>query len=887
MWRALLTFPAAGAASAAGRVLTVLFLAAEAALWPPALALALGLWRPAARRPLRLADGDLRLLRGGAPEVLVLVPCCGEPAEVLEGTLCAALSLDWPGGKLRVVLLDDSPLAPGLSTVHAAPMAVLCRRLEARRRQLGLRAPLEYLRRPKAPGVPHHAKAGNLNFALLGMGLRADYVLVLDADMVPRRELLRRALPQFLRPGALAGLRSAGAGRGGDEGVAAWRELCRPAAGFVQAPQRFYNVARGDPLGHAARFFYGPMLRGWDGLGACPCVGTGVVFDWRALAANGGQAVGSVTEDYKTALQLLAGGHWSRYLEEDLVYGQAPEDVQATFKQRYRWAVGSVQILFSSSSPLVLPGLSAAQRAVFLSSLWQYLEWGPALVLVCTPLVYLVAFVAPMDAPLLEFMVFFSVHFVLSRLWLFCACKVDGLSSLHLLRGSQAYVYMIPTHIAACVRVGAELLSAAARRCGGGGCGGRRPAGPRVAFKVTQKRVEKPRRDYLEALAATWPLLLYYLAFLGVVVQLLARMVAGDLDLGAAQGLLGGRNPLTSLVIALLWGFHVCVLIWPPVSALLPGFLAFETGAADASASEWGSSEKITDRIHWRVLSRMGLTPRTPGHDDRNLASPRKDGGPKPHNILRERALQTVLSEIDWDIVSPRVHPPARLRTFKQVKKDAPPLNAQVGARCVRGRRARSASGSATGRRGPTSRGVGLTLAPSLRFRPPSAQAVVCPRRGLAGLLPPGGLPPPERGHPRRAAGCLRPPALRRLVMAAPGPGRGAARLSSAQVRLVERVREEEVLEVVLLRLAPQDLEDGVEAGRDLPRQEREHHGVDGLVQGGVVLLRDQQVDANGRRHEHRNEEKDYDHRHVLLQVPRVPRPQPQRLHEQPDARHR
>jgi hypothetical protein len=39
--------------------------------------------------------------------------------------------------------------------------------------------------------------------------------------------------------------------------------------------QDFWNVDASDPMAHCARFFYGPMLQGRDGIGACTCCGTG------------------------------------------------------------------------------------------------------------------------------------------------------------------------------------------------------------------------------------------------------------------------------------------------------------------------------------------------------------------------------------------------------------------------------------------------------------------------------------------------------------------------------------------------------------------------------------------------------------------------------------
>ncbi len=44
-------------------------------------------------------------------------------------------------------------------------------------------------------GVPHHAKAGNINHALLKGGVaRGDYVLVLDCDMLVHPDFLVRTI---------------------------------------------------------------------------------------------------------------------------------------------------------------------------------------------------------------------------------------------------------------------------------------------------------------------------------------------------------------------------------------------------------------------------------------------------------------------------------------------------------------------------------------------------------------------------------------------------------------------------------------------------------------------------------------------------------------------
>ncbi len=46
--------------------------------------------------------------------------------------------------------------------------------------------------------MPHHAKAGNINCALLQSGLcRGDFALVLDCDMVAHPDFLQRTLGHF------------------------------------------------------------------------------------------------------------------------------------------------------------------------------------------------------------------------------------------------------------------------------------------------------------------------------------------------------------------------------------------------------------------------------------------------------------------------------------------------------------------------------------------------------------------------------------------------------------------------------------------------------------------------------------------------------------------
>jgi cellulose synthase/poly-beta-1,6-N-acetylglucosamine synthase-like glycosyltransferase len=88
----------------------------------------------------------------------------------------------------------------------------------------------------------------------------------------------------------------------------------------------------------------GPMLQGRDGIGACPCCGTGVVFKRDALISLGGQSYGSITEDYNTAMNMLGAGFATMFLNERLVFGMAPDDLESALTQRLRWAMGALQV---------------------------------------------------------------------------------------------------------------------------------------------------------------------------------------------------------------------------------------------------------------------------------------------------------------------------------------------------------------------------------------------------------------------------------------------------------------------------------------------------------------------------------------------------------------
>ena len=297
-----------------------------------------------------------------ARTVDVLIATCGEPLEILRDTIAAAARL-W--GPHTTWVLDDAARSEvrALAEHHGA----------------------RYLARAGREG----AKAGNINHALPHGD--AEVVLVLDADHVPRQDLLARLLGYFE-----------------DDRVA-----------FVQTPQFYANwdlepVARGAFEQQA--IFYGPICRGKEGVGSAFCCGTNVLFRRRALEEVGGFCQDSVVEDFVTSMRLHRRGWRSVYFPYVLAEGLGPATLREYFGQQFRWARGSVGAL-TSGEPF-RRGFTAAQRLQYLLATTFYLTGLVTPVYLVLPVLYLLAGVSPFSDASGDFVLFYAPYFACAMLTL-------------------------------------------------------------------------------------------------------------------------------------------------------------------------------------------------------------------------------------------------------------------------------------------------------------------------------------------------------------------------------------------------------------------------------------------------------------------------------------
>eukprot|EP00775_Hariotina_reticulata_P010775 gene10775-10931_t len=489
-------------------------------------AFVISLWNQIDRPRRRIAD---MLAPSQLPAVDVYIATYSEPVKVLEPTVVAALNMNYPGSKLSVHILDDG---------RRPEVAAMARRLRFQARYMGREAQLLYVGREKVKGVRHHDKAGNINSALLKESPgKGTFVLILDCDMIVHPDFIQNTVGHFYHKPK------------GEHGP--W--VLKEKAAFIQTPQDFWNIDASDPLVHSARFFYGPMLQGRDGIGACPCCGTGVVFRRDVLVSLGGQSYGSITEDYNTAMNLLGAGFATMFLNERLVFGMAPTDIEAAFKQRLRWAMGALQIL-SKNNPLAVPGLSTIQSLLFFEALAHHWLAVSTVLLALLPIPYLFTGYSPVVAPAMwEFTLVFGIFYSLNRLMLWCAHRnVEG-AGQEMWRGSQMWVWMAPNHIKAIWKV-VVVDSWIFRKL----------FGSEIKFAVTKKDLDGDGQEFWEAMSTaltyTWPYLLWAVGFFCGVVYFLV---------GCAMRFYTGWDIVVSCV-SIMWGMLVLLSIWPPLATLLP-----------------------------------------------------------------------------------------------------------------------------------------------------------------------------------------------------------------------------------------------------------------------------------------------------------------------------
>jgi cellulose synthase/poly-beta-1,6-N-acetylglucosamine synthase-like glycosyltransferase len=234
------------------------------------------------------------------PRVTVQLPLYDE-ATVAARAVDALAALDYPRELLEVQVLDDS--------TDDTP-AIVAERV-AHHRATGLS--IEHVRRVERAGF----KAGALAHGLARA--QGELVAVFDADFVPPPDFLRRTVPHFADPAlGLVQARWEHLNRGASP-------LTRVQALALDAHFRVEQAARS----RGGRFFN--------------FNGTAGVFRRAAIESCGGWQSDTLTEDLDLSLRSQLCGWRFLYLDDVVVPGELPVEVDAWRTQQERWTRGSGQ----------------------------------------------------------------------------------------------------------------------------------------------------------------------------------------------------------------------------------------------------------------------------------------------------------------------------------------------------------------------------------------------------------------------------------------------------------------------------------------------------------------------------------------------------------------
>lgn len=275
------------------------------------------------------------------PKVDIFITVAGEPVEIIRQTAIAAKNIDYP--KFNIYLLNDGFVAKKDNWQDVELLAI----------ELGINCITRK--------IPHGAKAGNINNAL--KQTKSRFFVVFDADHIPNQDFLNKTMGYFQ-----------------DDKVA-----------FVQTPQYYKNHNQNLVTEGAWRqqeLFFGAICKGKNKSNSVFMCGTNMVLRKDAILEVGGMCETNIAEDFLTSLFVHSKGWKSVYVPEVLAEGLAPEDFMSYYKQQFRWARGSLEIIFKQNL-LFNRGLSFAQKLQYLASASYYLSGVIFLLNMILPLIFL------------------------------------------------------------------------------------------------------------------------------------------------------------------------------------------------------------------------------------------------------------------------------------------------------------------------------------------------------------------------------------------------------------------------------------------------------------------------------------------------------------------
>lgn len=254
------------------------------------------------------------------PSIDVFLPTAGEPLAILQNTYRYVARLEYPG-RVIVYVMDDMDR----EEVRAAAKSY----------------GFKYIARPGS----EYKKAGNLRYAFDRSD--GDHILILDADFVPRSDMLTELAPYM------------------DD----------PEIGIAQSPQYFATPKSMNWLergaGATQEMFYRFIQVSRNSVNAAICCGTSALYRRTALEAIGGFPKISHSEDIFTGINMDKVGYRLQYVPVNVTQGICPDEINGFITQQYRWCEGSMELIKDPDFHRE-PSMTFKQRLSFWSGYFYY-----------------------------------------------------------------------------------------------------------------------------------------------------------------------------------------------------------------------------------------------------------------------------------------------------------------------------------------------------------------------------------------------------------------------------------------------------------------------------------------------------------------------------------
>ena len=303
------------------------------------------------------------------PTVDIFISTYNESYEILERTIVSAKAIDYPKDKFNVYIGDDGK--------------------REKIQKLANKYKVNYCTREDNS----FAKAGNINNMFSKSN--GEFILLLDADMIPRKNILEEMIYYFEDS----------------------------KMGFVQAPQVFYNL---DPFQYNLNFnnsipneqdfFMRTIQEKRAYYNAVLHVGTNAVFRRDAIRDIGGIPTGSITEDMATGLLIQNEGYKSYFVSETLAIGLAVESFEDYIVQRDRWCRGNLQV-FRKYNPFKMKNINFIQKAIYSDGLLYWMFGLQKMTYIISPLLYLLFGIKILNTNGYDLILFFVPYYIGSNLF--------------------------------------------------------------------------------------------------------------------------------------------------------------------------------------------------------------------------------------------------------------------------------------------------------------------------------------------------------------------------------------------------------------------------------------------------------------------------------------